>query len=772
DNACKLLSYSRPELVRKSILEIVPGLSEFTWQRHWEMIKEEKSRYFEATLYTSQNHHVRARIAAHYMAFEGKEYNCFLVQDLSDHSEDGDETKNDIESEVAERTASLVEEIAGREKIESMLLDEAEKIRNILDNAGQGFLTFGPDLLIDLECSEECRLLFNGEIWGKHFAELIYPDDPGQCEFLTSLLNDVFGESDREKRQVYFSLLPSEVTLDKGRHVEVAYRDIAGGREFGRKLMAILTDVTETKWLRKQVEEKQKRLKMVVRAVVQYQELSEAIRDYEYFCAVQIDQIIKGAATVEEKLYTIFRQVHTFKGTFSQLEMIHVVKKLDRLETQLSRLLQVEESVDSKGLEQLLLKSDLERWLERDISFLKDTLGSTFFNREQTLQVEAAQITDIENRMLSILSPGELAQLLPALRRLKYRSLKELLRTYPEYVVRLSERLQKLLKPMTIQGGDFEVNPDQYRSFCQSLVHVFRNAVDHGIEADEVRAERGKNAHGQIDLSIELENDLIQIDISDDGGGIDLAKVRQKAIARGEHDRETIENMTEDEQVQLIFDNEISTSDTVTQYSGRGMGLSAVREELEKLGGQVDVRSIDGKGTRWRFAIPLIDSTDVPKASTEQIMDSMIQGAVNFMTDEMNLPVEKNDASVKRRVDSLDLQGIVALIGMKGAVSAVIAFCFEDKLARYLTRQFAVGELTEEEMHEYISDTMAEIANIVLGGTLNVLPNISGMITLGTPITCATEASTSLKFAGPEMWTAPFNTGQGRFSLNLRMSEI
>jgi two-component system chemotaxis sensor kinase CheA len=774
DAACRLLNYPRPELVTKTIGDIVPAISTASWDEHWQSAKEQQSHIFGSTLRTSDGQEIPVRVSVNYMAFRGREYNCFLIGNLTDQyraRENLQQQSTQLEQQVAERTASLTEEIEGREKIESMLLDEAERIQNILDNAGQGFLTFGEDLKVDLECSQECRLIFGNEIWGRPYPELLYPDDEGQREFLASVLTDVFVESDPDKQAVYFSLLPGEVNIGGDKFIEIMYREISGRQEEGRKVMVIMTDVTETRRLKEQVEEEKGTLKMVVRAVVQYDELAESIRDYRTFCSEQLDVILRGTESPDDKLYEIFRQVHTFKGTFSQLDLTHVVSKLNQLETHLSQFRRDSKAPRLDTLEKLLAESHLDRWLDKDLKVLTDILGKSFFSHEETLDVKSSQIAEIEAEMISSLRPGELRELLPRMKQLRYCPFRKLLRPYPEYLERLSSQLQKPIMPMIIEGSDVMVDPELYRDFTKTLVHVFRNAVDHGIEPEDTRLERGKDPRGQVKCSVNEEAGKLLVTITDDGGGIDPEQVKQKALTRGVLDPKSAATMSEDDILQLIFEDEISTRETASEYSGRGMGLSAVKEELEKLGGQVTIQTDPGRGTVCTFAIPIMGNIAMPRATLAQIMDTITECADRFMTEEMGLTIDAERYSQKLHLSRLHLDGVIALIRLKGSIAGLFAMCFEPELARYLVSKFAVGELIPDEETEYLADTMAEISNIVLGSTMNVLPAINGVMSIGTPTTCITEATLGLSFEGPEMWTAAVETDQGKYSVNLLMLE-
>ncbi|RKX22672.1 MAG: hypothetical protein DRP35_01385 [Candidatus Zixiibacteriota bacterium] len=774
DAACSLLGYVRPDLVTKTIFDIVPDFSKTTWVDNFQAIRKNLSRVQKLTLVTSDNQKIRVTMASHYLALRGKEYNCFFVNDMPDElstKENEQKFKENLEHQVALQTTLLREEIDGREKIESVLLDEAERIQNILDNVGQGFLTFGQNMKIDLQYSQECRIMFEGEIWDRSFPELIFPDDEAQRTFLKSVLNDIFVETDKDRQEVFFSLLPSEVSLSDNKYIEIKFRRIIGACHGEMKLMAILTDVTKTRRLRDQVGEERRNLKMVVGAVVQYKELVESLSDYEDFCTIHFGQILQGPGSADEKLYEIYRRIHTFKGTFSQLELTHLVSKLDSMETHLSKLQKDSEHTDIATIEKLFDESNMRTWPDKEIKILRATLGQSYFDSEPALDIKSSQINEIEEEMTQLLSPSELRQLLPKIKKLRYRSIKELLRSYPEYVERLSDRLQKPTKPMIIEGDDISVNPELYGNFCKALVHVFRNSVDHGIESIEKRQERGKNESAQIKCCIKVNDGTLILEISDDGAGIDVQLVKQKAIAKGICDLDTAKKMNDTELLKLIFEDNLSTRETPTEYSGRGIGLSAINEELNRLSGQVEVKTKIGEGTTFIFSVPVNEAFEVPKFSIELTMDTIIDRAKSYMTEEMDLTIDTELSKSKMKTELLELDGVISLISLKGALSAVFAMGFDNDLALHLVRKFAIGELTESEEKEYLGDTMSEIANIVTGSTLNVLPKTNNMITIGTPTTCTTEGASHLSFAGPEMWTAVIKTNQGKFSVSLLMSE-
>ncbi|HKU43556.1 MAG TPA: chemotaxis protein CheW, partial [Polyangiales bacterium] len=137
------------------------------------------------------------------------------------------------------------------------------------------------------------------------------------------------------------------------------------------------------------------------------------------------------------------------------------------------------------------------------------------------------------------------------------------------------------------------------------LTHLIRNCVDHGIESPEVRGARGKSPEGRIVLRAYHQNGLVHIEVADDGGGIALQKVRNKAIARGLLTEERAQTLSDSEIASLIFLPGFSTADHVTNVSGRGVGMDVVKTNVEQVGGTVDVHTREGAGTTFTLKIPL-----------------------------------------------------------------------------------------------------------------------------------------------------------------------
>ncbi len=175
---------------------------------------------------------------------------------------------------------------------------------------------------------------------------------------------------------------------------------------------------------------------------------------------------------------------------------------------------------------------------------------------------------------------------------------------FPRIVRDLSRKVGKEVD-LTMQGLEVELDRSLVEALVDPLTHLVRNSLDHGIEAPDKRAELNKPLSGALVLRAYHESGRVIVDVCDDGAGIDLEKVKAKAVQRGIVGEKEIAAMSEADIVGLIMTPGFSTADKVTDISGRGVGLDVVKTNIEKLGGKIEVISEPGRGTTFRLILPL-----------------------------------------------------------------------------------------------------------------------------------------------------------------------
>jgi len=292
---------------------------------------------------------------------------------------------------------------------------------------------------------------------------------------------------------------------------------------------------------------------------------------------------------------------------------------------------------------------------------------------------------------------------------------------FPRMVRDLARKLGKKVE-FIMEGLDTELDRTVLDEMSDPLVHLVRNAVDHGIETPEERKAAGKRETGRIKLTAWREKNNIIIELEDDGRGIDVEKIRQKAVERGIISQLEADSMSEEELKMLVFHPGFSTKDEATEVSGRGVGMDVVKTTVERLGGSVRIFSEKGKGTRIRIHLP----------PTVAIVKSLL---VKVAEETYAIPISSVVEALY--VDESNFKIIHGNPFMIVRGKFVPAFKLRDLFEiRNGRPEREVGIIVEKEGERYalIADTIAEQQEIVikpLTGYLAKIKGFSGVTILG-----------------------------------------
>ncbi|WP_318569777.1 chemotaxis protein CheA [Salinigranum marinum] len=182
--------------------------------------------------------------------------------------------------------------------------------------------------------------------------------------------------------------------------------------------------------------------------------------------------------------------------------------------------------------------------------------------------------------------------------------LKKVFDKFPRLVRDLAREQDKRVD-FRVEGQDIELDRTILDEISDPLMHVLRNAVDHGIEPPEERAEAGKPEQGVVELSAHREHDTVVIEVADDGGGLDVDRIREKAVSKGLASTEAVSSLPDEEVFDYVFHPGFSTNEEITDVSGRGVGMDVVKTTVEALDGSVSVTSTLGEGTTFRIRLPV-----------------------------------------------------------------------------------------------------------------------------------------------------------------------
>ncbi|MBT4485483.1 MAG: hybrid sensor histidine kinase/response regulator [Candidatus Latescibacteria bacterium] len=310
--------------------------------------------------------------------------------------------------------------------------------------------------------------------------------------------------------------------------------------------------------------------------------------------------------------------------------------KLDSLLRQTEEMLSVKLATGQHIINLRYLKSIFSQW-EKEWSKIHDKIREDQRSRDRKthgatpdrlhspavkllefLEWHQSHVKSLENKFAEIIKVSEhdnrtigrmVDNLLEDTKKVLMFPFSSLLELFPKMVRDLSRDQSKEVE-LLIHGGEVEIDKRILEEMKDPLVHLLRNSFDHGIEKPEERKKNKKPRRAKITITIsQAESDKVEIRVSDDGGGIDLSKVKETAVKRGLISKQDANKLSEQESLKLIFQSDVSTSAIITELSGRGLGLAIVKEKTEKLGGSISVESELKKGTTFRILLPLTIAT-------------------------------------------------------------------------------------------------------------------------------------------------------------------
>ena len=225
---------------------------------------------------------------------------------------------------------------------------------------------------------------------------------------------------------------------------------------------------------------------------------------------------------------------------------------------------------------------------------------------------------------------------------------------FPRMIRDLSRKLGKKME-LYMTGEDTELDRTVVDQIGDPLQHLLRNSADHGLEDNATRVERGKPEVGSIFLKAFQEGNNVIIEVGDDGNGIDVAAVRDKAVERGVIKAEQAENMSQKEIINILFLPSFSMAKKITDISGRGVGLDVVKSNIEALGGEVEVRTQLGEGTTFIVRLPL--TLAIIQALMVEIRDEKYAIALGSISNIESIPV--NEIKYVQAQEVIHLRGAV-----------------------------------------------------------------------------------------------------------------
>jgi len=316
-------------------------------------------------------------------------------------------------------------------------------------------------------------------------------------------------------------------------------------------------------------------------------------------------EIISALLELLDGLRAILQSIEESGGEGQAVDDVEMIERL-RVLADASRAARIPTEKRTASAEEpaAVHSGAAESTLRVDIGLLNrmmNLVGELVLTRNQILQAHSAEagFAPLARRLDMVT-----ADLREAVMKARMQPVSHVFSKFPRLVRDLSQQLGKPVK-LVLVGQETELDKSLLEAIKDPLTHSVRNAIDHGIESLEVRQAAGKSSEGLVRMSARQQGSHVIVEVTDDGGGIRVERIRDKAIERRLITPQKAMQLSERELLQLIFLPGFSTADKVTNVSGRGVGMDVVRTNVERIGGKVELDSRPGNGTTLRLSIPL-----------------------------------------------------------------------------------------------------------------------------------------------------------------------
>lgn len=499
-----------------------------------------------------------------------------------------------LEKRVAERTAEL------REK--------NNNIQAMLSNMRQGLFTVEPSGTVHQEYSRHLETIFETtDVAGCNAVELLFAGAEVGGDSLDQAkeaINSIIGE-DEMNFDFNSHLLPQEypaVINGRKKFLALDWNPIVVDDMVG-KLMVSVRDVTELKQMESEAQAKQRELDIVSQLLnIPARKYLSFVETANKFIAENRRFVSAKDAKDEQVVALLFRNMHTIKGNSRTFGFDYISNVAHQAESVYSTM---KASADTHWPKEVMLAdlALLESVIGEYQAVYFDVLGrgdtpatsrdqNGFWADEKTISTILQCIQSVEERFPAVREVQQLRPIHHLLDRALSSPLSAILADIVNSLPSIAEQLGKAPPKVVIEDGQVRIKKSSEELINNVFSHVLRNCVDHGIEIPEVRLGKGKDEHGSIDIRCSIEGDRLCIHTSDDGQGLNLSRLYKKGLEVGLWQNGA--SPTGQQIGELIFASGVSTKDQVTDISGRGVGMDAVKQFLLSNGGDVSLKLIGG----------------------------------------------------------------------------------------------------------------------------------------------------------------------------------
>ncbi len=517
-----------------------------------------------------------------------------------------------------------------RHQDQGLQQENESQFSQIINRTDAGILVLDPQLKISSIYSQKALAIFNQDkLSGQFFPKLLFPNQIEKQEEISFFLNQFF-QGHVKPRMMQGLLLNHHVPyfVSGESHNGTCYLDLHYERLIGSKgqTSAILVTVLETTdriELQKSLQQKAKELAedsalITILCETSKEEFSQFIKQSILSMDEALNFIDEHFPPHIETIHRIMRVFNEFKAKVGPFKLFSLYQIAHELEETLLRSMEYAEILDTHQVENLkakitYVKKDLARIHQKIIHPIEDAGEARGETRDLSILIPASRVDRLIAKADGSGDDGESESsrwksLIRELEALKKVPCRKLFNRFPRMVESLAKKLGIKLFPLVIEGSEIEIDIQLMDRIGDALVHIIRNAVNHGIEPPEERIKKSKNDKGLIQLKVATEKNHLLITVEDDGRGLRYSELAREAVRKGLLSEEDYIRRNVSDHYQFIFDPKIASAaadEDLNKILGQGMGLSTVKTAIENLGGRLEIQSVEDEGTTIKMILPL-----------------------------------------------------------------------------------------------------------------------------------------------------------------------
>lgn len=474
----------------------------------------------------------------------------------------------------------------------------------IMNSLGQGFFVFDKDGVCSKFYTRACEDILEGIPAHRQVEDVLkVPKD--EFETFQMWLKAIYSE------QLPFETLkelgPANFQHSQNRHVTLDYFPLRGDDQKISNIVVVATDKTTEYLANLALEKEKKYAKMVVKLVTSKKQFSQFLSNVQNIIEEVRQSLLSRTDQIDHEF--VFRALHTLEGeaaTYSATEIWAACREAQECIEPLKKGLKVDlEILRSDVLAGLANLRNTHQQFLRDNAELFSLIG---IDRSDKMEISVNDVETVleklEKRGVSSVIRAEVAD------SLLREPVESAFHHFQDVVSIVAAKLNKRIHPIQFHGLETRLYLSAYQDLFSTFLHAYRNAVDHGIELPEIREAAGKSPEGTIQTHIEIFEQAgrwVRFKIMDDGGGISASQIRESLLRSGSTDAA---GLTDEQVIQYVFNSGVTTKDEVGEFSGRGIGMNAIKAEAERLGGRAWVETELGRGTRLIVEVP-----DLPRVA-------------------------------------------------------------------------------------------------------------------------------------------------------------